>query len=120
MGLKETFKSAAVSIVSAFGNVGKSVTYKSSGNSTYAPSTGTVTDTQTSYTVTAIVDENIMKDMKNIPVHDEEKLVYIPYSNLTPTPVIGDEITIDSVDWRVKAVNIDPADALWILTVERP
>ena len=129
MGLKETMQSVAQTLVAATGTIRKSVIYKSkSANPTYNPSTGAVTEAETSYTVQAVLDMSPsglgsaigLGDVKNLAVNKNLKTVYIPKLDLTPTPKITDEIVIDTVTWEIEDINIDPADALWILSIKKP
>ena len=119
MGLKETFKKAAQTGMSAIGNVAIAVTYVSiTAQASYNPVTGTVTEKSTSYSVNMMFDRNLAEDIKNIAIDINEKLAYIAVDDLTPTPKTDDRITIDSVSWSVTEVLTDPADALWILKIK--
>ena len=120
MGLRETFKKAAQTAISAIGNVAVSVTYVSiTGDAVYNPVTGVVTEKSTSYSVNMMFDENLAEDIKNIAIDINEKLGYIAVDDLTPTPKTDDRITIDSVNWAVTEVRTDPADALWIIKIKK-
>ena len=127
MGLKETFQSIAQTVVAATGTVRKTVTYTSkSANPSYNPATGVVTESDQTYTVLAIVDMSpgrlssiSLESNPNLAVNTNKTLIYIAKLDLTPTPKLTDEILIDSVTWEVTDINIDPADALWILAIKR-
>jgi len=120
MGLRETFKKAAQSAMSAAGNVLVSVSYISiTGNAVYNPATGVVTEKSKTYSVNMMFDENLSEDMPNIAIDINEKLGYIAVEDITPVPKPDDRITIDSVNWSVVSVHTDPAEALWIIKIKR-
>jgi hypothetical protein len=120
MGLKETLQTVAQTAIKATGTIRKKVIYKEkTSGPTYVPGTGTVTENETSHTPYAILDQNISEDIPNLSIDSNEKLVYIAMKDLSPEPRINDEITIDSIDWKVIDVKTDPAEALWVLKIKR-
>ncbi|MCG7852761.1 MAG: hypothetical protein MIO92_09585 [Methanosarcinaceae archaeon] len=120
MGLLSTFRDAAETIIEAFDDIPVSVTYVQKGSSVYNPATGAVTSTDVEYTTTAIFDEYEMDEINNVVVRATDKLAYIASNDLDVTPVVDDEISIDSVTWQIKNVKSDPADALWVLQLRKP
>ena len=121
MGLLDTFRDAAETIVEAFDDIPKSVTYVQKGASVYVPGTGAVTSTDTEYTTTAIFDEYEMDEVNNSVIRATDKLAYIASNDLEVTPVVDDEIVdADSVTWQIINVGSDPADALWMLQIRKP
>ena len=120
MGLKETLQAVAQTAIKATGTLRESVTYKTkTDDPSYVLATGVVSENETSYTVNAILDQNISGDIPNVSIDSNEKLAYIAAGDLTPTPKLDDRITIDSVDWKVVDVKTDPAEAMWILKIQR-
>jgi hypothetical protein len=127
MGMKEAFKAAAQTAFSAAGNVKKSVTYrsKSNKNPTYTPSTNTVTDRYTDYTVNMIFESYISREIDNRTVLATDQKALIPVDNLTPTPKINDEVIVDKgetteVNWDIVHIHKDPADALYTFQIRKP
>lgn len=121
MGLADIFKDAASTIIEAFDDVPKSVTYVQKGSSVYTPGTGVVTSTDTEYTTTAIFDEYEMNEVNNSAVRATDKLAYIASNDLDVTPVVDDEIVdANSITWQIINVKSDPADALWVLQIRKP
>ena len=121
MGLKETFKGAAQTIFTAFGNVATAATYNSKSAGTYSPTTGANTVTTTEYAVEMIFDAFSSFDVDNETVLITDKKAMIPVDNLTPTPVIRrDTISISGVEWEIIREMGDPADALYVFHIRRP
>ena len=119
MGLRETFQKAAQVGMKVAGNVPIAVVYRSiSGDPTYNPATGTVTEFEVAYKVNMLFDLNLSEDVKNIALDHNEKLGYIAVKDLGTTPKTDDRVEIDYVDWTVVDVMTDPADALWILRIK--
>lgn len=121
MGLAETFRDAAETIIEAFDDIPISVTYVQKGASVYTPGTGVVTSTDTEYPTVGIPDEYEMDEIDNNVVRATDKLFYIANNDLEVTPVVDDEIIdADSITWQIKNVKSDPADALWVLQLRKP
>jgi hypothetical protein len=127
MGLKETLQIVAQTAIQATGTIRTSVIYKQkTDDPSYDPTTGTATESEASYTVNAILNQDVSEnglggseDIANNPIDRNQWLAYIAVNDLTPTPQIDDTITIDSIDWMVMDVKTDPADALWIIKIQR-
>jgi hypothetical protein len=127
MGLKETLQIVAQTAIQATGTIRTSVIYKQkTDDPSYDPATGTATESEASYTVNAILNQDVSEnglggseDIANNPIDRNQWLAYIAVNDLSPTPQIDDTITIDSIDWMVMDVKTDPADALWIIKIQR-
>ena len=121
MGLKETFKGAAQTIFTAFGNVATAATYNSKTTGTYNPTTGATGATTTEYAVSMIFDEFSSFETDNEIILSTDKKAMIPVDNLTPTPIIRrDTITKNGVEWDIIGEKGDPAEALYIFHIRRP
>lgn len=125
MGLKQTFKDAAVTAFDAFGDVRASTIYHnlaSTSANTYNASTGVVAAVVTTVSgVMVIFDVFSMRETDGVKIQATDKKALIPSAGplSTVTPVTGDRILIDGITWKVLGVKTDPADALWELQVRR-
>jgi len=127
MGMRQVFADGVSAIFSALGDIVESATYKSI-TETYDATTRVVTKSTTSVTVDVILDEysavelrfaeRLVDDQSVIP---GDKKALIKGSDLSSiTPKVNDEITINSVDWQVKAIKQDPAGAMYTFQIRRP
>jgi len=123
MGLKETFKGAAVTIVKAFGNVPKTCTYTQKGPQRYNETTGAITKTTITDRPKIIFDEFTQNeigrsfDNKNTILSTDIKGL-LPSDNLSNVtkPESGDKVTDpDGNVYTVLGHKGDPAEALFIL-----
>jgi len=94
MGLKEAFKKAAVAAFNAAGNLKEDVTYRSktSGSAAYTPSTGTVADPYTDYSVEMLFTEFEQTQIDGQVILPTDEMAMIPVDNLTPVPKLNDLI----------------------------
>lgn len=123
MGLADVVQKAAQTAFKDIGNIPLTCTYTSKGVSTYNPTTGAYTSTDTNYTGLSILFEDYtaeeITEAGGVILSTDQK-ASIPNLNLTPTPKITDYITdSNSQKWTVENVKIDPARALWIMQVRR-
>jgi len=127
MGLRQVFADGVSSIFTALGDVPVSVTYKSV-TQAYDAATRTVTSSVTSVSVDAILDEYSAVELRfSERLNDDQSLIpgdkkaMIKASDLSSvTPKVNDLITISGVNWQVKAIKKDPADAMYVFQVRRP
>ncbi len=121
MGLRDTFKSAALTTVTAFGDVGVSTNYESHSSSTYDASSGTnVATYSTTAGVTVIFDSFRIAEIDGVNVKPEDKLALVPAKSISGvTPDADDRIIESGVIWNVVSVRTDPAGALFQLQVRR-
>lgn len=131
MSLKSTVQSLVKTAFGPINSLLTAVTYTSTGSQVdnYDPNELNVSSTDTSYSVNALLGSAVSRNTKKtdafratIYTHEQTnsniKIAKIPVLDLTPTPKIGDTITIDSVAWKVSRVDIDTAESLWSLTIE--
>ncbi len=121
MGLQETFQKAAVTVVNAFGNVGKTSTYAQEGPQRLVG--GEITKSTTTERPKIIFDSFSKEDLgksfdgtNKILSTDVQGL--LPSLNLTKItkPHSGDKVTDDGgVEYTVLTYKTDPAKALFIL-----
>ncbi len=121
MGLQETFKVAAKTVVDAFGDVGVSTNYESHTSSTYDASAGTnVATYSTTAGVTVIFDSFRIDQIDGQNIKPEDKLALLPAKNISGvTPDVDDRIIESGVVWNVVSVSTDPASALYQLQVRK-
>jgi len=127
MGMRQVFADGVSTIFSALGDIVQSATYKSI-TETYDASTRVVTKSTTSVTIDVILDEYSATELRfSERLNDDQSLIpgdkkaMVKGSDLSSvTPKVNDEITIDSVDWQVKAMKIDPAGAMYTFQIRRP
>lgn len=121
MGLQSVFKSLAQAAFVAVGDIPVSVTYTHvTGNPTYTPATGTVTDSTTDYTVSVVFNQYKAADVDGANILSTDQQALIPVENLGCTPSNHDYMTVDGERWNVVDKETDPAEALWILQIRKP
>lgn len=119
MGLKATIQSAVQSAFIAFGDIRTSVSYISKGTATYNPTTGAVTSTDVTITISGILADYEINEIDNEAIILTDRKIMIPTADLSVTPKIEDTITISSITWQVINVGVDPADAMWTLQLRK-
>ncbi len=121
MGLRDTFKNAAKSIVTAFGDVGVSTVYAQFSSATYNASAGSVGETFASTAgVIVIIETFTAAQIDGQNVQPNDKKVLIPAKNISGiVPKPADRVHVSTDVWNVVDVKVDPAEALWELQVRR-
>lgn len=121
MGLQDTFKTAAQTIVAAFGDVAVSTNYESISSTTYNASAGTNAAVYATVGgVSVIFDVFSLKEIDGENIRAEDKKALIPANSIAAvTPSTDDRIIQAGVVWRVMNVETDPAGALWTLQVRK-
>jgi len=118
--LAEAFQAAAVAAVSAAGDLATSITYNKKSDATYNATTGTLTRTTTSETVSGIVESYSDKAMNNQSIAIGDRKVAIPGSSFSAiTPEQGDEMVISGETYVVIRAATDAAQALWTLQARK-
>jgi hypothetical protein len=119
MGLRETIIAGIKTGMSALGNVKETVTYKAyQTTSSYDPTTGAVTRTETSYTVEGIFLDYKKREIDNANVFVRDQKFLFLQSELAVTPSLQDRLTRSGgKSWEVIWVEQDPATATWELQV---
>jgi len=121
MGLRETFQTAAQTIVTAAGNVAVSTNYESLTSATYDSSAGTNAAVfATVGGVSVIFEAFTLRAPDGSLITTEDKKALIPALSLpSVTPEAKDRIIEAGAIWRVVESKIDPAGALWELRVRK-
>ena len=118
--LAEAFQAAAAAAVSAVGDLATSITYNQKSNATYNASTGVLTRTTVSETVSGIVESYSDKAMNNQTIAVGDRKVAIPGSSFSSiSPEQGDEMVIGGETFVVVRAAIDAARALWTFQVRK-
>jgi hypothetical protein len=123
MGMRDAFKNAAQAAFIAAGDIREDVVYRSKTNasSSYNPVTGLVTDAYTDHSVKMIINfsESKQNDGRAILALDCDCM--IPVDNLTPTPILHDQIlrNSDTEIWDIIWFKTDPAKALWTFQIRK-
>ena len=118
--LAEAFQAAAAAAVSAVGDLATSITYNQKSNATYNASTGVLTRTTVSETVSGIVESYSDKAMNNQTIAVGDRKVVIPGSSFSSiSPEQGDEMVIGGETFVVVRAAIDAARALWTFQVRK-
>lgn len=115
MGLQETFRKAAQTITTAFGDVPASTVFRSFSSTTYNASAGT---DATVYSSTAgvklIFDVFQHRQVDGSNIEPDDKRALIPAKNISGVvPKPADQIREGTTVWNVVNVFSDPANALW-------
>lgn len=121
MGLRETLQAAAVTAVTAAGNIAVSTNYESIVSATYNASAGTnAASISTVGGVSVIFDVFTLRAADGTLITTEDKKALIPALSLPSiTPDAKDRIIESGTVWRVVESKIDPAGALWELRVRK-
>jgi len=113
MGLKTTIANAASTAKVATLDLWTSVTYKAVAPSAYNTSTGAVTSTTTSTSLSAILEEYSEIQIDGDAIRATDLKMTFLQADLSGNPDINDLVTHDSKDWSVLVVRQDPAEAIW-------
>lgn len=124
MGLQETFKSAAQTIVEAFGDVGVSTNYESIASTsatTYNASSGVAAAIYSTVAgVTVIFDVFSLRSIDGVNIKAEDKKALVPAKSISAiVPSTEDRIVVGGVVWRVVNIKTDPAGALHEIQVRK-
>lgn len=124
MGLKNTFQTAAQTVLAAFGDVGETASLfkASSDKPVYNPLTASPATAGTSYTISQVMYYNFaVKQIDNEKVLPTDEIAMIPSLNITVIPEVDDIITkADTSEWKiVNLLPTDPAKALWLCHIRR-
>lgn len=94
------------STVRAINRHGVSISYKAKGSAVYNPATSTASTTDGTYTVKSY-PKHIRANQYNYPslVGKDVVMFYLANSGLTFTPKVGDEITHNSVVYKVTSLQ---------------
>ena len=133
MGLLDAIQAATKAAFAPIEDITVSVNYLSMADQvdSYVPASGIIHSTATTYSginmlmtdisseeMTTIRDRYRDNDA-NLNLSTTKKML-VPALDLTPTPRVGDKLTISSVNWDIFDVETDPATALWTLFVRKP
>lgn len=132
MGLQAAIQAATQAAFNPINDLLTAATYvvTSDQDDNYDPESGEVSDNTDSYSINVLLTDiqasefETAKEMKltkdpNLLLNNTKK-VMIPTLDLTPTPKVEDQITIEDVNWEVFRVAQDPAGALWELYIRKP
>jgi len=118
MSLDTDIQNIVQQVFASMSDFRTAITYTSKSVS-YNIATGQVTDSDTAYSVNAILTKYSQRDIDGITVHANDRKVLIPVNDLTPVPVLKDQIIIVNIVWNVIGIQQDPVAALWILQIRR-
>jgi hypothetical protein len=119
MGLKATIASAVASGFAALGDLQETVTYNVySTSSTYNPTTGTVTRTETQYSVAGLFLDYKKRDIDGQQIKPLDNQFMIQQAVLPVAPTLQDRIVRSTgKEYEVISIEQDPATATWTLQV---
>lgn len=117
MGLQSVIQDAVLTGVNSFGDVLISITWKDmeDDQANYNPTTGTPSSTpENSYTVSNVVKSQVSDyRIKEGLAKVGDFVLGFPAKGLSFTPKVNDLVTVSSVDYRCKKVEVDPAGAFY-------
>jgi len=122
MGLQDALKKAAQAAFDAVGDIPESVTYRSKTNasSSYDPTTGTVTDAYTDYSVSMIIGPSQSRQNDGRAILEMDCDAMIAVDDLTPTPKLHDQILRNTSEaWDIVWFKTDAAQALWTFQIRK-
>ena len=121
MGLQETFRSAAQTIITAFDNIAHTnLAYHSLGTFSYNAATGVETETGGSdITITAIYDEIKSEEIQDRDIQMTDRKLLVANNDISVTPKVSDYVTISSERYNVVDFETDPAEALYQIYIRK-
>ena len=120
MGLTSVFQNAAESIVTAFGDLGHSLSYHSLGSFAYNATTGGQTESGgTDITITAIYDDIKSEEVQDRDIRMTDRKLLVANNDISVTPKVGDYTTISGNRYNVVDYLTDPANALFEIFVRK-
>ena len=123
MGLRAVVSSAVASAIAATGDIAETLTYTAKSAAVYNTTTGVLVKTDTTYSFRAIVAPFGAAHLGNPtmiePEHTGALSVLFASADLTATPDSSDTITRDSIVYKIKQINFDPAGSTYRLIIGR-
>jgi hypothetical protein len=118
MGLKNTIQKITKSVIEkSLGDLSTLATYHSLGVKTVSLVTGDITEVggTDEPNVSMVFAKYSDFEIANTSVIKTDRKLLISNLSLTATPKKNDYIVTSNVTWKILDVEIDPADAVWIL-----
>lgn len=81
---------------------------------------GTVVITGPYHKVDGILQNYNQAEYDNNTILFTDQRLMIPNNDISVTPKETDYILIDSVEWKLQRIKIDPAEAMWDLQLRKP
>lgn len=121
MGLSRATLAKVVSAAfNALGDIPESVVYRRT-SSSYVPSTGTNTITNTNYTIDAIFTSFQSVEIDRVAVLASDLKMILEQSELTITPNLAtDKVVRNSQTFNILRIFQDPTGATWTLQLRAP
>ena len=124
MALKSNVQNIVGSVWTVLDDLRETVTYKvyASDNGDYNDTTGVVTRTETTETLTtqAVFTRYLKREIDGQAIRPDDRKVLIPNAKISAEPKVNDRITrADGTTWEVQEIQKDPLEALWVLKVRQ-
>lgn len=123
MGMRGSIGKLVQSAIKTVGDIAETVTYVQTVAGSYDPATGTVSNTETEYSLKAVVsnfgaaglqDKNFVEDE-----HTTSLAILFASNDLSVEPDTDDIVKRGSTKYKIKQIVKDPAGASTRLIVER-
>ncbi len=121
MGLRDTFKTAAVAAQDAFGDVFVSVRYEQHASIVYDVSSGVASAVTSTIGASFVLQDYSQREIDNENVFPTDVKALVAQDRFAGTPTMEDTVVIaaTSAEYEVVRVMKDPADALWEMQLRR-
>ena len=124
MGLRDTFKNAADTAITVFGDVAETAWYYQEGSAIYNVSTGNVSSIDSRYMISAIFSKYKSSEIDNSAILPTDLKMTIAQKKFTPVPHQHDYLekleNYASVRYEVMDYQQDPAGATWVIQLRKP
>lgn len=124
MGLKDTFKNAAETVITAVGDVAEEAHYYQTGSSLYDVSAGIVSSIDSKYLVSGVFSHYKAMEIDNSKVLPQDIKLKLAQKNAPMIPHVKDYLqrVENEVSVRYEVVDFeqDSAGAVWVMQLRKP
>lgn len=116
MSLRDSIKAIVNdAVTSSLGDLSSTITFHSTAEASYNPTTGAVTAAVVNYTCTCVLTSLKQEDTMDLTIVRTGRKALVPSLQLSGVDVdsLNDEVTVDGVRYVIKDVKLDPAGALF-------
>lgn len=119
MGLQTTLQRAAKTAIDVFDDFKSSASHTQKTSATYNPTTGVVGGTSTTYTLNGILTTTVKERESGDAMLVERPQFLVAGLNVSVVPKTQEQLVINSSDYNIEKVELDPAGALYIFHLEK-
>ena len=119
MGLQTTLQRAAKSAINVFDDFKSSASHTQKTSATYSPTTGAVGGTETTYTLNGILTTTVKERESGDAMLVERPQFLVAGLDVSVVPKTQEQLTINTNNYNIEKVELDPAGALYIFHLEK-